>query len=213
LAAWLAAAPPPAAGPGPSHPPPPGFGFWALGPVGTWDPAPAGGAPRPQHGTRPHLAPQGWAGLISQAWPGGSGAQPLAGARAPLALAPPGPSPPIPHGSWMNAMASGQATIHWLSRKGPFAGAHYALESAPDQLGRRTPCRDSVPRAAGKPKTGFEFRAPPVPVPVPGGVGVDGASCLRNSRIPLSAGRRACKPAAKPAIPRVILVHYGEGSF
>jgi hypothetical protein len=32
---------------------------------------------------------------------------------------------------------------------------------------------------------------------------------FRNSRISLSAGRRACKPAAKPAIPGVILVHYG----
>jgi hypothetical protein len=32
---------------------------------------------------------------------------------------------------------------------------------------------------------------------------------FRNSRISLSAGRRACEPAAKPAIPGVILVHYG----
>jgi hypothetical protein len=31
--------------------------------------------------------------------------------------------------------------------------------------------------------------------------GVDGASSLRNSRISLSTGRRACKPAAKPAVP------------
>jgi hypothetical protein len=41
--------------------------------------------------------------------------------------------------------------------------------------------------------------------------GVGGASSLRNSRISLSAGRRACKPAAKllskPVIPGVILVH------
>jgi hypothetical protein len=37
---------------------------------------------------------------------------------------------------------------------------------------------------------------------------VDGASSLRNSQISLSAGRRACKPAAKPAIPGVILLHY-----
>ena len=32
---------------------------------------------------------------------------------------------------------------------------------------------------------------------------------FRNSRISLSAGRRACEPAAKPAIPGVILVHNG----
>jgi hypothetical protein len=38
---------------------------------------------------------------------------------------------------------------------------------------------------------------------------VDGASSLRNSRIALSAGRRACKPAAKPAMPGVILPRYG----
>jgi hypothetical protein len=34
------------------------------------------------------------------------------------------------------------------------------------------------------------------------------ASSLRNSRISLSAGRRACKPAARPAIPGVILLYY-----
>jgi hypothetical protein len=50
--------------------------------------------------------------------------------------------------------------------------------------------------ALGPPETGFE-------------PGVDGESSLRNSRISFSAGRRACKPAAKPAIPGVILVHYG----
>jgi hypothetical protein len=45
------------------------------------------------------------------------------------------------------------------------------------------------------------------PVPSPG---VDGASIVfRNSRISLSAGRRACEPAAKPAIPGVILLHNG----
>ena len=32
---------------------------------------------------------------------------------------------------------------------------------------------------------------------------------FRNSRISLSAGRRACEPAAKPAMPGVILVQYG----
>ena len=32
---------------------------------------------------------------------------------------------------------------------------------------------------------------------------------FRNSRISLSAGRRACEPAAKPAIPGVILLHNG----
>jgi hypothetical protein len=32
---------------------------------------------------------------------------------------------------------------------------------------------------------------------------------FRNSRISLSAGRRAYEPAAKPAIPGVVLLHYG----
>jgi hypothetical protein len=32
---------------------------------------------------------------------------------------------------------------------------------------------------------------------------------FQNSRISLNAGRRACEPAAKPAIPGVILVHNG----
>ena len=32
---------------------------------------------------------------------------------------------------------------------------------------------------------------------------------FRNSRSSLSAGRRACEPAAKPAIPGVILLHNG----
>jgi hypothetical protein len=44
----------------------------------------------------------------------------------------------------------------------------------------------------GPPKTGFE-------------PGVDGASPLRNS-----VRRRACKPAARPAIPGAILLHYAS---
>jgi hypothetical protein len=52
------------------------------------------------------------------------------------------------------------------------------------------------PRAAEN-----QFRAPP---------GVDGRGIVfRNSRISLSAGRRACEPAAKPAIPGAILLRYG----
>jgi hypothetical protein len=50
--------------------------------------------------------------------------------------------------------------------------------------------------ARGPPKTSFEPRR---------GRGI----VFRNSRISLSAGRRACEPAAKPAIPGVILLHYG----
>jgi hypothetical protein len=50
--------------------------------------------------------------------------------------------------------------------------------------------------ARGPPKTSSEPRR---------GRGI----VCRNSRISLSAGRRACKPAAKPTVPGVILVHYG----
>jgi hypothetical protein len=50
--------------------------------------------------------------------------------------------------------------------------------------------------ARGPPKTGFAPRR---------GRG----TVSPKSRISLSAGRRACKPAAKPAIPGVILVHNG----
>jgi hypothetical protein len=50
--------------------------------------------------------------------------------------------------------------------------------------------------ACGPPKTGFERPA-------------WSTASLRNSRISLSTGRHTCKPAAKPAIPGVILVHYG----
>jgi hypothetical protein len=51
--------------------------------------------------------------------------------------------------------------------------------------------------ARGPPKTSCEPRR---------GRGI----VVRNSRISLSAGRRACEPAAKPAIPGVILVHNGR---
>jgi hypothetical protein len=50
--------------------------------------------------------------------------------------------------------------------------------------------------ARGPPKTSSEPRR---------GRGI----VFRNSRISLNAGRRACEPAAKPAIPGVILLHYG----
>jgi hypothetical protein len=50
--------------------------------------------------------------------------------------------------------------------------------------------------ARGPPKTSSEPRC---------GRGI----VFRNSRISLSAGPRACEPAAKPAIPGVILVHNG----
>ena len=50
--------------------------------------------------------------------------------------------------------------------------------------------------ARGPPKTSSEPRR---------GRGI----VFRNSRISLSAGRRACEPAAKPAIPGVILLHNG----
>jgi hypothetical protein len=50
--------------------------------------------------------------------------------------------------------------------------------------------------ACGPPKTSSEPRR---------GRGI----VFRNSRISLSAGRRACEPAAKPAIPGVILLHSG----
>jgi hypothetical protein len=59
--------------------------------------------------------------------------------------------------------------------------------------------RKLILAARGPPETGFEP-----------GVDVDGTcSSLRNSRISLSAGRRACKPAAKPAILGAVLLHYG----
>jgi hypothetical protein len=50
--------------------------------------------------------------------------------------------------------------------------------------------------ARGPPKTSSEPRR---------GRGI----VFRNSRVSLSAGRRACEPAAKPAIPGVILLHNG----
>jgi hypothetical protein len=46
-------------------------------------------------------------------------------------------------------------------------------------------------------------------VPSPGVGGASYSPDFRNPRISLSAGRRACEPAAKPAIPGVILLRNG----
>jgi hypothetical protein len=92
---------------------------------------------------------------------------------------------------------------------------HVAPQRAPDQVARlsigradmRLTCGPPVVvcvwehlqlllTARGPPKTSSEPRR---------GRGI----VFRNSRISLSAVRRACEPAAKPAIPGVILVHNG----
>jgi hypothetical protein len=56
--------------------------------------------------------------------------------------------------------------------------------------------------ARGPPKTSSEPRRGR-------GVDVDGASSSEIREFRLSAGRRACEPAAKPAIPGVILLRNG----
>jgi hypothetical protein len=102
---------------------------------------------------------------------------------------------------------------HALCRKGgerrPRRAARSSWRSgeAKDHADMRLTCGSPVVRgvsthlqllfaARGPPKTSSEPRR---------GRGI----VFRNSRISLSAGRRACEPAAKPAISGVILLHYG----
>jgi hypothetical protein len=111
-------------------------------------------------------------------------------------------------------------------------GAHVAPQGAPAQWRRRGEARDHADmrltcgpriscgeRGVGASSNCFsqpagrrnrslcttQFRAPSPA----GGHARASPSEIREFRLVLSAGRRACEPAAKPAIPGVILLHYG----